>query len=227
MKYLIMMTQSPDDPVQEWTADDVKASWAHMQQIHQEMAEAGELLAAEKLAGPEATKIVTADGASAPVVTDGVYPGGEGTPGRVLDGRRGQRAAGHRDRGPYVVGAWSRRYADPQAHRRPADHGRATAGVVKLSVEAEDLLRTLAPQVLAVLVRRHGDFADAEDAVQEALIAAATQWPVDGVPANPRGWLDRRRRPAADRSLARRPGPPSPRGPGRDPRARRAGATLQ
>jgi hypothetical protein len=74
MKYLIMMTQSADDPVQEWTAADVRASWAHMQQMHQEMTEAGELLAAEKLAGPEATKIVIADGASAPVVTDGVYP---------------------------------------------------------------------------------------------------------------------------------------------------------
>jgi RNA polymerase sigma factor (sigma-70 family) len=61
--------------------------------------------------------------------------------------------------------------------------------VVNLYAEVEDLLRTLAPQVLTVLVRRHGDFADAEDAVQEALIAAATQWPVDGVPANPRGWL--------------------------------------
>jgi hypothetical protein len=31
MKYLIMMTQSPDDPAQEWTPDDVKASWAHTQ----------------------------------------------------------------------------------------------------------------------------------------------------------------------------------------------------
>ncbi len=60
---------------------------------------------------------------------------------------------------------------------------------MNLYAEVEDLLRTLAPQVLTVLVRRHGDFADAEDAVQEALIAAATQWPVDGVPANPRGWL--------------------------------------
>jgi hypothetical protein len=74
MKYLIMMTQSPDDPAQEWTPDDVKASWAHMQQIHQELSEAGELLAAEKLAGPEAAKVVTADANSAPVVTDGVYP---------------------------------------------------------------------------------------------------------------------------------------------------------
>jgi hypothetical protein len=74
MKYLIMMTQSPDDPPQEWTPEDVQASWAHMQQIHQEMTEAGELLAAEKLAGPGATKIVSSDGVGAPVVTDGVYP---------------------------------------------------------------------------------------------------------------------------------------------------------
>ena len=49
----------------------------------------------------------------------------------------------------------------------------------------EDLLRELAPQVLGVLVRRSGDFADAEDAVQEALLAAATQWPADGVPGQP------------------------------------------
>ncbi|PZG08570.1 RNA polymerase subunit sigma-24 [Micromonospora craterilacus] len=53
----------------------------------------------------------------------------------------------------------------------------------------EDLLRELAPQVLGVLARRFGDFATAEDAVQEALLAAATQWPEDGVPDNPRGWL--------------------------------------
>ncbi|MEU8254222.1 sigma-70 family RNA polymerase sigma factor [Micromonospora inaquosa] len=53
----------------------------------------------------------------------------------------------------------------------------------------EDLLRELAPQVLGVLSRRFGDFATAEDAVQEALLAAATQWPTEGLPANPRGWL--------------------------------------
>jgi RNA polymerase sigma factor (sigma-70 family) len=51
------------------------------------------------------------------------------------------------------------------------------------------LLRTLAPQVLGAITRRHRDFTAAEDAVQEALIAAAAQWPVEGVPANPSGWL--------------------------------------
>jgi RNA polymerase sigma factor (sigma-70 family) len=51
------------------------------------------------------------------------------------------------------------------------------------------LLRELAPRVLGVLVRRNGDFDDCEDAVQEALLAAAASWPVDGVPKNPTGWL--------------------------------------
>ncbi len=54
---------------------------------------------------------------------------------------------------------------------------------------AEHLLRELAPQVLGVVVRRFHDFANAEDAVQEALIAAASQWPKEGVPDNPRAWL--------------------------------------
>ena len=53
----------------------------------------------------------------------------------------------------------------------------------------EPLLRELAPQVLGAVVRRYRDFAAAEDAVQEALIAAAAQWPTDGLPDNPRGWL--------------------------------------
>jgi RNA polymerase sigma factor (sigma-70 family) len=55
--------------------------------------------------------------------------------------------------------------------------------------EVEDLLRELAPQVLGVLVRRHGQFDLCEDAVQEALLAAAVQWPAEGVPERPRGWL--------------------------------------
>jgi predicted RNA polymerase sigma factor len=55
----------------------------------------------------------------------------------------------------------------------------------------EDLLRELAPQVLGVITRRYGDFASAEDAVQEALLAAALSWPAEGTPDNPLGWLIR------------------------------------
>ncbi len=53
----------------------------------------------------------------------------------------------------------------------------------------EDLLRQLAPQVLGALVRRYGRFDACEDATQEALLAATTQWPEQGIPENPRGWL--------------------------------------
>src|SRR5216110_688605 len=53
----------------------------------------------------------------------------------------------------------------------------------------EDLLREFAPQVLAALVRRYGQFDRCEDAVQEALLAAALQWPAEGVPDRPRSWL--------------------------------------
>jgi RNA polymerase sigma factor (sigma-70 family) len=58
-----------------------------------------------------------------------------------------------------------------------------------LSDGVEDLLRELAPQVLATLVRRYGQFHLCEDASQEALLAAALQWPAEGRPENPRGWL--------------------------------------
>jgi RNA polymerase sigma factor (sigma-70 family) len=55
----------------------------------------------------------------------------------------------------------------------------------------EHLLRELAPQVLGVVARRFRDFSSAEDAVQEAMLAAFRQWPVEGIPENPRGWLIR------------------------------------
>ncbi|BCW47108.1 DUF6596 domain-containing protein [Arthrobacter sp. StoSoilB5] len=54
--------------------------------------------------------------------------------------------------------------------------------------DIEDLLRTLAPQVLGVLARKHGQFDACEDAVQEALLEAALQWPSE-LPNNPKGWL--------------------------------------
>ena len=58
-----------------------------------------------------------------------------------------------------------------------------------LDARAEQLLRDLAPQVLGSVVRRFGDFAAAEDATQEALVAASLQWPREGLPDSPRGWL--------------------------------------
>jgi len=51
------------------------------------------------------------------------------------------------------------------------------------------LVRRLAPEVLAMLVRRYGHFEACEDAVQEALVAASVQWPAEGRPASPKAWL--------------------------------------
>ena len=59
----------------------------------------------------------------------------------------------------------------------------------RLDDSAQDLLRDLAPTVLGALLRRYRDFGGCEDAVQEALIAAAMQWPAQGLPDNPKGWL--------------------------------------
>ncbi len=73
---------------------------------------------------------------------------------------------------------------------------------------SEHLLRELAPQVLGAVIRRFRDFTAAEDAVQEALLAAAVQWPREGVPDNPRAWLiqvaGRRMTDHVRRELARR-----------------------
>jgi RNA polymerase sigma factor (sigma-70 family) len=60
---------------------------------------------------------------------------------------------------------------------------------VRTDARLEDLLRQLAPQVLGALVRRYGHFDTCEDAVQEALLAAAVQWPDQGLPERPRAWL--------------------------------------
>ncbi|GAA1561541.1 RNA polymerase sigma factor [Kribbella lupini] len=72
---------------------------------------------------------------------------------------------------------------DRPASAEPLDEARAAAEPI------EDLLRELAPRVLGALVRRYGHFDTAEDAVQEALLAATKQWPDEGLPDNPRGWL--------------------------------------
>jgi len=65
------------------------------------------------------------------------------------------------------------------------------AGAPPLDGRIQHLLRELSPQVLGAVVRRYRDFAASEDAVQEALIAAVTHWPGEGLPDNPRAWLIR------------------------------------
>jgi RNA polymerase sigma factor (sigma-70 family) len=60
---------------------------------------------------------------------------------------------------------------------------------VTVPAAVEYLLRQLGPRVLGAVARRYGNFEDAEDAVQEALLAAAQRWPRDGLPDNPHGWL--------------------------------------
>jgi RNA polymerase sigma factor (sigma-70 family) len=63
--------------------------------------------------------------------------------------------------------------------------------VTATAASTEGRLRELAPRVLGAVVRRYGDFADAEDAVQDALVAAAAEWPTEGEPDSPVGWLIR------------------------------------
>lgn len=75
MKYMLLMDYASAGPrISEWAPEDIKGSGAHMMAIHEELTASGELLGAEGLTGPEAAKIVTHDGAGAPVVTDGPFP---------------------------------------------------------------------------------------------------------------------------------------------------------
>ena len=61
-------------PMSEWSPDDIKAHIAFQLALNAELAELGELVDAQGLAGPEQAKFVVSDGISAPVITDGPYP---------------------------------------------------------------------------------------------------------------------------------------------------------
>ena len=163
----------------------------------------GELVESEVLAGPDLAKIVTSDGATAPVVTDGPFQEfKEWVAGyQIVDVESEARAIEIAAKisavpGPGGVATQQpiqvRQVMDQVAVRRRRDGGATSSRWVAAAErppDVEDLLRELAPQVLGVLARRSGDFDAAEDAVQEALLAAADHWSRDGVPAEPRGWL--------------------------------------
>jgi RNA polymerase sigma factor (sigma-70 family) len=75
--------------------------------------------------------------------------------------------------------------------RAGTERGMTAGATGDARARTERLIRELAPQVLGAVTRRFRDFAASEDAVQEALIAAAASWPRDGVPDDPRAWLIR------------------------------------
>ena len=194
MKFMLMMNAPKGDGdwgISKWAPEDLKAHIGFMKTFTGGLAAAGELVGAEGLAMPAQAKLVRAGKDRRPI-TDGVFPESKeflagywivdvDSPGARLPDRGGsvsrprqrRRAAQHADRGAR------------------SDERAAGRGVTRASAEFthENLLRELAPQVLGAVIRRFGDFGAAEDAVQEALLAAALQWPKEGLPDNPRGWL--------------------------------------
>ena len=192
MKYLLLIySNSPErwehpmflhSPEFRAMPDDERAALVERTEaLRREIVESGEFVVGTALADPVHTRTARAhDGV--PAITDGPYlEAKEQLAGYcVVDCDSPERAA--RDRGG-LPGRPVRGRGDPP------DHGCDGPGDVNTGAGIEDLLRRVAPQVLAALVRHHGDFEAAEDAVQEALLAAATHWPVEGVPGSPQGWL--------------------------------------
>ena len=90
-----------------------------------------------------------------------------------------------------MIGQPFQEHAQNGARREalPNPLGGARRTLCALDPPIETLLRELTPRVLGAVVRRFGDFAAAEDAVQESLLAAAIEWPREGLPDNPRAWL--------------------------------------
>src|SRR3954471_18016991 len=62
-----------DTPMEEWKPEEVTAHLDYYRALHEELIASGELAQSEVLAGPDLAKIVTVDGATAPVVTDGPF----------------------------------------------------------------------------------------------------------------------------------------------------------
>ena len=183
MRFMLMMNAprgNGDYKINDWAPEDFKAHIAFMHRFNKELRTAGELVAARRARAAGGARLVRA-GKNGAAGDRRTVRRVEGVPRRLLDRRRGLRGAGVRDRGEGIgrAGTWRRpmRMAVEVRQVMSAPPTDVTDALARLAT-AEHLLRELAPQVLGVVARRHGDFADAEDAVQEALIAAAQQWPV-------------------------------------------------
>ena len=149
-------------------------------------------MAAEGLAVPDQAKLVRAGKDGAPI-TDGVFPEAkEFLAGYwIVDVESPERAYEIAARASAAPGTGGAPMNMPIEVRQVMSGPPEEFAVTSRSLDAgsEHLLRELAPQVLGAVIRRFRDFAAAEDAVQEALLAAAVQWPREGVPDNPRAWL--------------------------------------
>jgi hypothetical protein len=76
-KYLLIVDYQPgviETPMTEWDTEDIKAHMDYYAALRQELLDSGELVTQEALTGPESAKVVTSDGVTAPVVTDGPFP---------------------------------------------------------------------------------------------------------------------------------------------------------
>ena len=162
-----------------WSEQEIQTMYAFMSAINDDLSETGEMLDGQGLAEPAKVRHVNRGADGKAVITDGPVRRDQGAAGRLLGAGLREPGAGHRDRRP--------RRAVPPARGRPRLPGgdpahpgrrRGHLRTVRGATETEDLLRLHAPQVLGALVRRYGHFDAAEDAVQEALLAAARQWPV-------------------------------------------------
>ena len=192
MKFMMMM-HAPrvgwkDAGIGTWPPADIQAHIAFMMRFNQELAATRR---ARRRAGPGAAGGGQGGARGArvgePVVTDGPFPEAkEFLAGYwIVDVESAARALP--DRRPGFGGPGQGRRADEHADRGAPGDEQAARGPVTAAMpvtarrsSAEQLLRELAPQVLGAVIRRFGDFAAAEDAVQEALLAAAMQWPRAG-----------------------------------------------
>ena len=196
MKYILMMmgTKADFDWFAKWSKEDLQAHIAFMHAFNKELKDSGTFVAAEGLAFPDQARIVRTGR------TESLLPTESSRNPKSFSLDSGSLTSKARSRRIRIAARASAAPAPRHpprncgnTHRGAANDERPTGRIAvkgqPLDVSIEHLLRELTPQVLGTVVRRFRDFAAAEDAVQEASLAAATQWPRDGLPDNPRAWL--------------------------------------
>src|SRR3989440_3877459 len=193
MKYMIMIFGGLGATLENRTPEWITGMHELMMKLDTELKEAGEVVASRGLVDPSQAKTVRFTGVSRCRPTGRSPRSRSPSPGTgssrwTRNGRSRSRRRSSRTRGTRWRSGRSCTAARPRSRDQPDQPGVAAAAVTT-DRRIEDLLREFAPQVPGALVRRHGRFDACEDAVQEALLAAARQWPVEGVPDRPRSWL--------------------------------------